>query len=206
MGISERGSRRKGRFGYGRCGYGRGSAPARRAWRWRAAGVLPLLLSLVPGSALTPAASAGVAVTANWPKFHYNDAGSGYNPREHTLSATNVARLTVKWALTTGGATGSAAVVNGVVYVGSGDGDVYAIKAASGTKLWAHHIGGSVAATPAVAGGVVYVGSTSGTMYALSAATGAARWRHALGDAIISSRPWPGGRSMSARRTATSTR
>src|SRR5215472_14758568 len=124
-GMPERGGRRKGRSGYGRPGRDRGSAPARGAWQWRAAGVLPLLLSLVQGSALSPAASAGVAVPANWPKFHYNDAGSGYNPREHTLSAANVARLTVKWALTTGGATGSsAAVVNGVMYIGSGDGDV----------------------------------------------------------------------------------
>src|SRR5690349_3524533 len=105
-GIRERGGRRKGRFSEGR-----GSTRARRAWRWRAAGVLPLLLSLVPGSALIPAAPAGAAVTANWPKFHYNNAGSGDNPREHTLSATNVARLTVKWALTTGGATGSSAAV-----------------------------------------------------------------------------------------------
>jgi hypothetical protein len=90
-GIPEGVGRRKGRFGYGR-----GNGPARGTRRWRAVGALPLLLSLIPGSVLT-AHAASAAVTASWPKFHYNDAGSGDNPREHTLSATNVARLTAKW-------------------------------------------------------------------------------------------------------------
>src|SRR5215469_5206909 len=186
-GVPE-GGRRKGRDRHGR-----GSGPARGTWGWRAAGVLPLLLGLVPGSALT-AQPASVAVSANWPKFHYNDAGSGYNPREHTLSTGNVARLTAKWALNTGGAIeSSTAVVNGVVYIGSDDGDVYAVEAATGAKIWAHHVGGSVASAPAVARGVVYVGSTSGTMYALSAATGAKLWGHALGAAIVSSPAVAGG-------------
>src|SRR5262249_62406705 len=101
-GVPE-GGRRKGRYRHGR-----GSGPARGTWRWRAAGVLPLLLSLVPGSAFT-AQPASAAVTANWPKFHYNDAGSGYNPREHTLSTRNVARLPAQWGLTTGGALESLA-------------------------------------------------------------------------------------------------
>ena len=53
----------------------------------------------------------------------------------------------------------SPAVVDGVVYVGSDDGNVYALNASSGAKLWNYTTGGDVYSSPAVVGGVVYVGS-----------------------------------------------
>ncbi|MDQ1448566.1 MAG: eukaryotic-like serine/threonine-protein kinase, partial [Actinomycetota bacterium] len=66
--------------------------------------------------------------------------------------------------------TSSPAVSNGVVYVGSQDGDLYALDAAgrvhcSGipklcAPLWHAVIGGQVLSSPAVANGVVYIGST----------------------------------------------
>jgi outer membrane protein assembly factor BamB len=52
-----------------------------------------------------------------------------------------------------------------VVYVGSDDGNVYALDAASGTKKWAYPIGG-MDSSPAVADGVVYVGALGGGVYA----------------------------------------
>ncbi len=73
----------------------------------------------------------------------------------------------------------SPAVADGVVYVGSGNGDVYALDAATGAELWSYATssgaGKAGASSPAVADGVVYVGSDSG-VYALSAATGAVLW------------------------------
>jgi outer membrane protein assembly factor BamB len=63
-------------------------------------------------------------------------------------------------------------VVNGVVFVGSGD-NVYALKASTGAKLWSFATGGVVESSPAVANGVVYVGSEDGNVYALKASTGA---------------------------------
>ncbi|HEY0384188.1 MAG TPA: PQQ-binding-like beta-propeller repeat protein [Candidatus Elarobacter sp.] len=76
----------------------------------------------------------------------------------------------------------SPAVSRGIVYAGSGDGNVYALDAASGRKRWAFHTGNVVHASPAVAGDTVYVGSWDGYFYALDAATGALRWKFKTGD------------------------
>jgi outer membrane protein assembly factor BamB len=60
----------------------------------------------------------------------------------------------------------SPAVANGVVYVGSDDGNLYALNARTGVKLWSYATGGAVFSSPAVANGVVYVGSDDGNVYA----------------------------------------
>jgi len=69
----------------------------------------------------------------------------------------------------------SPAVANGVVYVGSGDtgaythhryGNVYALDAKTGAKLWSYTTPNLVTSSPAVANGVVYVGSDDGNVYA----------------------------------------
>jgi outer membrane protein assembly factor BamB len=62
--------------------------------------------------------------------------------------------------------TSSPAVVNGVVYIGSHDGNVYALDAASGNKIWNYPTSGMVLSSPAVANGVVYVGGGN-VVYAL---------------------------------------
>ena len=76
----------------------------------------------------------------------------------------------------------SPAVANGLVYFGSGDGNVYAVDGASGTLKWKFTTGDVVHASPAIAGGLVLVGSWDTNFYALDAATGAERWRFKTGD------------------------
>jgi len=76
----------------------------------------------------------------------------------------------------------SPAVANGLVYFGSGDGNVYAVDAAIGALKWKFTTGDVVHASPAVAGGLVLVGSWDTNFYALDAATGAERWRFKTGD------------------------
>jgi len=49
--------------------------------------------------------------------------------------------------------------VNGVVYVGSDDENVYALNARTGAKLWSFTTGNFVHSSPAVVNGTVYVGS-----------------------------------------------
>jgi outer membrane protein assembly factor BamB len=65
-------------------------------------------------------------------------------------------------------------VAKGVVFVGSNDGNVYALNAATGTQLWSFTTGGSVGSSPAVANGAVYVGSNDGNLYAFDLAGGQA--------------------------------
>jgi outer membrane protein assembly factor BamB len=76
----------------------------------------------------------------------------------------------------------SPAVAAGLVYFGSGDGNVYALDAGSGTLRWKFATGNVVHASPAVADGTVYVGSWDSYFYALDAATGQQRWRFKTGE------------------------
>src|SRR5207248_1805767 len=65
----------------------------------------------------------------------------------------------------------SPAVVNGVVYIGSLDGKLYAVDAASGARLWTATTGRAITSSPTVAGnGFAYAGSTDDKLYAFSAA------------------------------------
>jgi eukaryotic-like serine/threonine-protein kinase len=80
----------------------------------------------------------------------------------------------------------SPVVSNGTVYFGSGDGNVYALDAATGEARWKFATGDVVHASPAFADGVVYVGSWDSWFYAIDAATGKQRWRYHGGeDAFI---------------------
>jgi len=81
-------------------------------------------------------------------------------------------------SMASGGPVRSSPVaVGGVIYVGSYDGNVYAIDAASGAKRWAYATGGKVSGSAAVVSNVVYIASEAGSLYALDAATGAVKWR-----------------------------
>ena len=60
----------------------------------------------------------------------------------------------------------SPAVANGVVYVGSVDGKLYAYHATTGALLWSATTGSYINSSPAVANGMVYVGSADQNLYA----------------------------------------
>ena len=80
----------------------------------------------------------------------------------------------------------SPAIVDGVVYVGSGDGNVYALDALTGRLRWRFQTGDVVHSSPAVVDGVVYVGSWDRYMYALDARRGTPIWKFQTGqDTVI---------------------
>jgi outer membrane protein assembly factor BamB len=76
----------------------------------------------------------------------------------------------------------SPVVWNGAVYFGSGDSNIYALDALSGTLKWKFKTGDVVHASPAIADGTLYVGSWDSYFYALDAATGAEKWRFKTGE------------------------
>jgi outer membrane protein assembly factor BamB len=127
-------------------------------------------------------AQASLSVNTNWAEFHYSAKHKGADPFENVLSPANVSAIDQDWSFTTGsGVSSSPAVVNGVVYVGSDDSNVYALNANGGSKLWSFATGGSVLTSPAVANGLVYV-AANGSIDALSAATGAQQWTQGIGS------------------------
>lgn len=77
----------------------------------------------------------------------------------------------------------SSPVVNsGVVYFGSGDGNIYALNAADGSLKWKFATGDVVHASPALADGTIFIGSWDSFFYALDAATGKEKWRFKTGE------------------------
>ncbi|HTJ24266.1 MAG TPA: PQQ-binding-like beta-propeller repeat protein, partial [Gemmatimonadaceae bacterium] len=72
-------------------------------------------------------------------------------------------------------------VARGVVYVGSGDGKMYALDERSGDVRWAVSIGAPVQSSAALVNDLVVVGSRDGHLHALDAANGKQRWQLATG-------------------------
>ena len=84
----------------------------------------------------------------------------------------------MKWKFKTRGlVVSSPAVVNGMLFVGSADHNLYAIDIATGTQKWIFKTGSGVASSPAVSSGIVYFTSYDGNFYAVDAATGQLRWK-----------------------------
>ena len=73
----------------------------------------------------------------------------------------------------------SPVVVDGTVYFGSGDHNVYALDARTGTLRWKFQAGDVVHSSPAIADGFLYVGCWDGVLYTLNAKTGQLVWKFA---------------------------
>ncbi|HXT60018.1 MAG TPA: PQQ-binding-like beta-propeller repeat protein, partial [Pirellulales bacterium] len=70
----------------------------------------------------------------------------------------------------------TATIVDGTVYVGSFDGNLYALDLADGKEKWKFHTELGFKAAAAVRDGVVYVGDVDGKFHAIDAATGQPKW------------------------------
>jgi outer membrane protein assembly factor BamB len=84
----------------------------------------------------------------------------------------------VKWKFKTEGKIfSSPALVNGVVYVGSEDGYLYAINAGTGMLKWKFKTGGPLHSSPRIYQTTVYVGSFDGFYYAIDTDSGREKWK-----------------------------
>jgi len=135
----------------------------------------------------------------DWSMLNFNAEGQRYNPYETALTKKSVKSLQLAWKLDINpqarSSASSPAVVGGVLYVGSSDGNFYARDAVTGKKLWTvklHGIG--IVDTPAVVDGIVYIPEITqpgSNLRALDAATGATLWTAkfkeiTLGSPIVS--------------------
>ena len=74
------------------------------------------------------------------------------------------------WKHPTAGVVSSSPVIaEGVLYVGSEDGNLFALDAETGEPRWMHPTGDKVYSSPSVTDGILYVGSSDGRLYALRA-------------------------------------
>jgi outer membrane protein assembly factor BamB len=132
----------------------------------------PDILALLRQSTLV-FLSCTLAFAQDAPMFRNNLTHSGI------YSAAGVPRLNgVKWTFHTHGEIfASPAIFAGVVYIGSNDGNLYAIDQETGLKKWSFQTDARVPSSPAVANGLVYFGSYDGNFYAVNEASGKLRWK-----------------------------
>jgi outer membrane protein assembly factor BamB len=117
-----------------------------------------------------------------WPEFHHDVGLTGAQTYETVLTPSTVSKLGLKWFFPTSDVVDSSPVVaDGMVYVGSQDGNLYAIDAATGKGAWSFPTGGPVTSAPAVANGRVFVYSAGGIIYALDSASGKELWQRSAG-------------------------
>ena len=120
--------------------------------------------------------------SADWTVFRSDASHSGAGKGNPALMGT------LLWNYTTGNEVySSPAVVDGVVYIGSLDDNIYALNATNGAKLWDYPTGAPVWSSPAVVNGIVYIGSFDDNIYALNATTGSKIWNYTTGSNVYSS-------------------
>ena len=87
-----------------------------------------------------------------------------------------------KWSFHTGGMViSSPAVVEGMAYVGSTDGNFYTVDAGTGKERWKFEVKSRITSSPAVSAGVIYFGAYDGNFYALDSTRGKLRWKFQTG-------------------------
>ena len=148
----------------------------------------------------TPAAPAAPACTGSAARFDlaspprlrgwgFNDHNTHFIPAEIAgLSATDIPHLQLKWAFAYPGAMRARSrptFAFGALYVGSQNGTVYALDAASGCVRWSYRVQAEVR-TPIVisadgngsaARPLAFFGDITGHVYAVDAQTGSLKWQ-----------------------------
>ena len=115
---------------------------------------------------------AAAAPAAAQTTFHGNNARTGVY-----ASPGPAAPGVLKWTFKAGGPiVTSAAVADGLIYVASLDGHLYAVDQETGKEKWNFKSKMGIASSPAVAGGTLYFASSAGALVALDGATGAVKW------------------------------
>jgi len=126
--------------------------------------------------------------------FGFDPAHTHWNPYEKVLNTTNISHLKLNWSYATSGAIESSpAVANGIVYVGSNDGKLYAFDASCHSAcqpLWSYPTGDRISSSPAIANRLVYIGSEDGNFYAFDASCRSScqpLWSYPTGSSMNSS-------------------
>ena len=131
-----------------------------------AALVLPLLSISLQAGPIAKSSSHAV----EWQHFRFDKNHTGFQPFETTLSKHNIGSAELLWGDALGGTDSfvyfsSPAVVNGIAYIGTDDGHLFAYSAdgcgsqGCSTPLWQSTYIPQMIDSPAVANGLVYIGS-----------------------------------------------
>lgn len=127
-------------------------------------------------------------VPRDWPSHGYDHRNHRATSVETTISPANASLLTERWSLPLSGAvTSTPTVGEGMVYVTSWNGSVYAVRAKDGAVRWSYDTGSGVglglqSSATLTADGRVLVGDSLGIVHCLSAKKGTLLWTATVGD------------------------
>lgn len=121
----------------------------------------------------------------DWPQFHGDQAQSGF------VTGELPDQLSLQWRFKAGDEVRSSpAIVQGKVYVGSSDKNIYVIDVQTGKKVWSKVLDDMIEASPTVVDNAVYIGTLNGTLYALDAESGREQWKYSTGDKVTGGVNW----------------
>ncbi len=129
----------------------------------------------------------GASTIRNAPTIAY---GRVYIGSSNRFFALDEMTGTTDWSFNTGNSNSTSAVVsNGMVYFGTGKGNVYAVNATTGVQKWVATTGASVSSSPALSLGsnALLVGSNDHYLYDFNVTSGARLWRFVTSAPIWSS-------------------
>jgi polyvinyl alcohol dehydrogenase (cytochrome) len=133
-----------------------------------------------------------VTLSASWTSYQHDQTHTGFSG-ESKIGTSNAASLAQAWSFTTGDlVTGTPLVADGVVYIGSWDGRMYALRERDGSIVWTFNNGTlrvdscqttyGIDSTAALSGGKLYFGTGLAQLVSLNAANGQLVWRSQLAD------------------------
>ena len=146
----------------------------------------PLLACADPMSRLAPSDSDAMQGWGGNAQNHRHANGAVVG-----LNRENVDKLALKWVFAYPGALRARSqplVYDGVVFVGSQSGEIYALDLESGCAHWTYSAGAEVRSSlslghlPDRKNPVLYMGDFSATVHAIDATDGTLIWRSAVGD------------------------
>jgi outer membrane protein assembly factor BamB len=117
-----------------------------------------------------------------WPMFGHDPSNARYSLSRAPQTSQVLWDSTFDSQIRT-----SISVLGDTAYVGSFNGDIYALNPSTGDTIWRFPTGGSVWSSPTIANNTIYVGSNNGVIFALNATTGAQIWNFTTGSAVWSS-------------------
>jgi polyvinyl alcohol dehydrogenase (cytochrome) len=137
-----------------------------------------------PGSTdtTTPKGSTADATGTQWPVYGHDFAQTRTNLAETAITRDNVADLAMTWEIPDlVGVTGTPTVADGIAHFCDWKGQVWAVRADTGEKVWTTMIGGMIVGAPAIDGDAVYA-SVGSMLYRINRATGEIEWEAATHD------------------------
>ncbi|MBI4100118.1 PQQ-binding-like beta-propeller repeat protein [Candidatus Microgenomates bacterium] len=132
-----------------------------------------------------------VQAGADWPQLQKDSQHSGYVPQTVGPPYTELWRVTKQFPVSS---RVQPIVAQGLVFIPSNDGSIYALNTTSGSTAWSYKTGGALVNTAAFDNGRVFFGSTDNYVYALNASSGSLIWKYKTGSTVKTAPVVAGGR------------